>query len=107
MLLTVGGNFRYHATGTDFTLDASDPAEQQAAIVHDCPATPNPARIDNTVGYDIGSIYFTDDTEAGGGNPYDTLPTHLATLATDIDNVNQYFCWTGTELVLCPGVNVE
>ena len=66
-------------SASQLVIDGSHPAAQQAVILHDAPSTPPSSLISQLVSIDrIGALYITDDTQANGGNPYDSLPTDLS-----------------------------
>jgi len=64
---------------SQLSFSSSTPANKQAVILTDAPSTPPASLISQLVTTDgIGALYITDDTQASGGNPYDDLPTDLA-----------------------------
>ena len=70
---------------SQLSFSSSAPAAKQAVILTDAPSTPPASLISTLVGTDgIGSLYITDDTQANGANPYDTLPTQFGTFVADV-----------------------
>ncbi|KAI0772673.1 hypothetical protein BC629DRAFT_1529328, partial [Irpex lacteus] len=77
-------NFYDDFSPSQLSFSSSAPAAQQAVILTDAPSTPPASLISQLVGTDkIGSLYITDDSQANGANPYDTLPTQFATFVAD------------------------
>ncbi|KAI0091889.1 Spherulation-specific family 4 [Irpex rosettiformis] len=75
---------------SQLTFSSSSPAAKQAVILTDAPSAPPASLISQLVATDnIGSLYITDDTQANGANPYDTLPTQFATFVADIGTDTQ------------------
>lgn len=74
-------------SNSDLTIDSKNPASQQSVILHDAPAKPPSSLISQLVASDgIGSLYFTDDTEENGGDPYDSFPSQFANFVQLVDN---------------------
>ena len=73
-------------SASQLVIDSSHPAAQQAVILHDAPSTPPSTLVSQLVSTDgIGSLYITDDTQANGGNPYDSLPTDFSSFVATVN----------------------
>jgi len=72
-------------SSSQLSLGSSTPAAKQAVILHDAPSSPPASLISQLVTTDgIGSLYITDDTQANGGNPYDSLPSDLSSFVATV-----------------------
>ncbi|EKM59215.1 uncharacterized protein PHACADRAFT_191536 [Phanerochaete carnosa HHB-10118-sp] len=69
---------------SQLSLGSSTPTAKQAVILHDAPSSPPISLIDQLVTDGIGSLYITDDTQANGGNPYDSLPSDLSSFVATV-----------------------
>ncbi|GJE84198.1 Spherulin-4 [Phanerochaete sordida] len=66
---------------SQLSLRSSSPASKQAVILHDAPSSPPTSLLSQLVSDGIGSLYISDDTQANNGNPYDSFPSDLSSLA--------------------------
>lgn len=72
-------------SASELIISSSSPATKQSVILHDGPSSPPSSLMSQLVSVDgIGSLYITDDTEANGGNPYDSLPSDFSSFAAAV-----------------------
>ena len=70
---------------SQLSLGSSTPASKQAVVLTDGPSTPPTSLISQLITTDhVGAFWVTDDTQANGGNPYDTLPSDLGAFVNAI-----------------------
>ncbi|KAI0637951.1 Spherulation-specific family 4 [Trametes polyzona] len=77
-LLLTAENFFNDFSTRDLSLGASTPASKQAVVLTDGPSSPPTSLISQLITTDkLKAFYVTTDSQAGGANPYDDLPTDL------------------------------
>ncbi|KAI0824688.1 Spherulation-specific family 4 [Trametes gibbosa] len=71
-------NFFDKFSPSDLDLGPSTPVSQQAVVLTDGPSSPPTSLISQLIATDgLRAFYVTTDSQAGGANPYDDLPTDL------------------------------
>ncbi|TBU57701.1 Spherulation-specific family 4 [Dichomitus squalens] len=77
-ILLTAENFFDDFSPSQLSLGSSTPASKQAIVLTDGPSTPPTSLISQLVTTDeVGAFWVTDDTQANGQNPYDTLPSDI------------------------------
>ncbi|KAJ3523937.1 hypothetical protein NM688_g8643 [Phlebia brevispora] len=72
-------------SASQLVIDANNPADQQAVILHDAPGSPPTGIMEQLISVDqIGSIYITDYSAANGSNPYIELPGDFAAFVVGV-----------------------
>ncbi|KAI0356485.1 hypothetical protein OH77DRAFT_206143 [Trametes cingulata] len=72
-------NFFDQFSPSQLSLGSSTPPSKQAVVLTDGPSSPPTSLINQLIATDhIKAFYVTTDSQAGGANPYDDLPTDLA-----------------------------
>ncbi|KAI0332427.1 hypothetical protein GY45DRAFT_1433108 [Cubamyces sp. BRFM 1775] len=77
-ILLTAENFFDKFSVSDLSLGTSTPVSKQAVVLTDGPSSPPTSLISQLITTDhIKAFYVTTDSQAGGANPYDDLPTDL------------------------------
>lgn len=74
-------------------VNSNNPAVKQSIILHDGPSSPPYSTMRSFFQANFGSVYITDDTEAGGGNPYDSFPTDWTSFLDLADTMDHITNW--------------
>ncbi|EIW61479.1 uncharacterized protein TRAVEDRAFT_56779 [Trametes versicolor FP-101664 SS1] len=78
-LLLTAENFFDEFSTSDIKLGASTPPSKQAVVLTNGPSTPPTSLISQLITTDkLRAFYVTTDSQTDGANPYDNLPTDLA-----------------------------
>ena len=84
-MLNLSLNLSAGYSPSQLSLGSSTPASKQAVVLTDGPSTPPTSLISQLITTDhVGTFWVTDDTQANGGNPYDTLPSDLGAFVNAI-----------------------
>ncbi|KAJ8462204.1 hypothetical protein ONZ51_g11051 [Trametes cubensis] len=85
-ILLTAENFFSDFSVSDISLASSTPVSKQAVVLTDGPSTPPTSLISRLITTDhLKAFYVTTDSQAGGANPYDDLPTDLETYIAAIE----------------------
>ncbi|KAH9894416.1 Spherulation-specific family 4 [Cubamyces lactineus] len=77
-ILLTAENFFDDFSVSDISLGSSTPVSKQAVVLTDGPSSPPTSLISQLITTDhLKAFYVTTDSQAGGANPYDDLPTDL------------------------------
>ncbi|PIL36914.1 hypothetical protein GSI_00604 [Ganoderma sinense ZZ0214-1] len=84
-ILLTAENFYDQFSPSQLSLGSATPPSQQAIVLTDAPSTPPTALISKLITTDkVGAFWVTDDSQANGANPYDTLPADIETFVAAI-----------------------
>lgn len=74
-----------HST-SQLSLGSATPPSQQAIVLTDGPFSPPTSLISELIKTDkVGAFWVTDDSQANGANPYDSLPADIEAFVAAIE----------------------
>ncbi|EJF62840.1 Spherulation-specific family 4 [Dichomitus squalens] len=85
-ILLTAEDFYADFSPNQLSLGPSTPASKQAIVLTDGPSTPPADLVSQLITTDkVGAFWVTDDTQANGANPYDTLPADIESFVADVE----------------------